>query len=132
MKKSVLILLLICSFYFSGYSQWVPINTDTTVENYGVDFLNKDTGYVVGDGYPYGMILRTEDGGLTWDSTRINGLSGLFAVSAPTDSVAYTGGQDGAVFKTTDAGQNWVAATTLPGWYNDFAAMHFIDKNTGF
>jgi photosystem II stability/assembly factor-like uncharacterized protein len=131
MKKSLFILFFNFIFFSSGHSQWIPINTDTTYSLNCVYFLNKDTGYVVGEIYPKGICLRTEDGGITWDTTYTTNTTFHMIVNAPTDSVAYFGGEDGDVNKTTDAGQTWTQLLSVHSLV-DCSDYNFLSKDTGF
>lgn len=95
----------------------------------GVYFINRDTGFCVGD---VGTIMRTLDGGDTWDvKTCVTG-SGLNAVCFPQRGVVgYAVGNSGTILKTTDAGGSW---RWLQSDYPDaMLSVHFpVDAETGY
>ena len=69
-------------------------------------------------GVPIG-VHRSNDGGSTWTKPTGAGLpTGSFATALAVDpnnsSVVYAGFQNGGLFKTVDAGENWSAVSTAP------------------
>src|ERR1041385_7027088 len=107
MKKNLVVSVSLVIFSVQVYSQWIPLNVDTTFSLNSVYFLNKDTGYVAGETYPQGIVLKTQDGGMTWDTAYTSNTTFHMTVHAPTDSVIYFGGEDGDVNKSVDSGQTW-------------------------
>ena len=107
---------------------------------YQVQFLNATTGYTVGSN---GAFLRTTDGGNSWtyltgplgplSSTNktINNLfffdvnNGWLIGDAPNASQAF-------VYKTTDGGATWTAATNVPIINTPFYGIDFITASTGY
>ncbi len=96
--------------------------------------INSDLVYTVGYGEDFGLsggVLKSEDGGLTWqvqltqENIFFNSLS---FVSAATGFVLGTDFDDSILLQTTDGGQSWTSrpfAATL----ND---LHFVSANLGF
>lgn len=81
---------------------------DAIINN--LQFLNQDQAIATGE---YGMVLRTDDGGLNWD----------YAGYLPDEFYAHTsyfhsmdegwvGGLNGFIYHTTDGGQNWEQMST--------------------
>ena len=70
----------------NAFSTWTTISLPYTVFN-SVYFISIDTGYIVGD---YGLILKTTDGGVTWN-TQISGTNGLLS------QVLFTNSQNGYI-----------------------------------
>ncbi len=107
---------------------------------YQVQFINTNVGYAVGSN---AALLKTTDGGNTW--TYINGPLGPLSSSgkaiynlfffdvnngwivgdAPNTSSAF-------VYKTTDGGMTWAAATNVPVINTPFFGIDFSDPNTGY
>ena len=89
----------------------------------GVYFLNKDTGWFCGSM----RVLRTTDGGTTFDSTGIfwGSLADVFFKDFMTGLIC----GDGVVFKSNDAGMNWYN-TNVPtgGWAHQFRKISVINK----
>ena len=83
-------------------------NLDTNL--YSVSFTEGGVGYAVGAN---GIILRTADGGLSWDDKESPVNLNLFAVTAigPNDAVAV--GEQGTVIVTADGGETWGNETNI-------------------
>ncbi|MBV6460074.1 MAG: Ycf48-like protein [Flavobacteriales bacterium] len=151
-SKVNLLLLLLAGFCLQAKAQWYMIGSrDDTIPNTGgwedVFFLNKDTGFVVGSpyiqGYTYSpsVILRTHNGGISWDTTwfyntlqiqhRFN------AIHCPNDSTCYAVGSKDKFYKTTDGGNTWTWSNinaigymgNPPAVMND---VYFMNNDTGF
>lgn len=67
----------------------------------GVDFVTPDIGYAIGEG---GMILKTVNGGVIWNSQSSGTQSDLKAVSFVNSTVGYVAGASGSVHKTVNGG----------------------------
>jgi hypothetical protein len=69
-------------------------------------FCGPDTGFVVG---ALGMVLRSVDGGATWQTQASGIASDLYSVYFADALHGYACGDDGIVIKTTDGGASWIA-----------------------
>ena len=78
-----------------------PYPTSTHLQ--GIDFINKDTGFVVG----VGEIYKTTDGGITWTEKPNDFNTVLHAVDFINDHVGYAVGGAGWLLRTEDCGENW-------------------------
>jgi len=133
-----------------AFSQWELISPNipqTNLIDYNirdVHFINQDTGFEVGNissNTTSAIILRTFDGGLNWDTTRIATIPNVdysiltvYTVDFPNnDSVGYVS-CTGEVLKTVDYGTTWIATDTQNQWLfqRHWRAMQFINKDTGF
>ncbi|HEY6161003.1 MAG TPA: YCF48-related protein [Bacteroidia bacterium] len=128
--------ILFLSIVFNCKAQWASLFSDTSYWNSQVCFLNKDTGFVASY-YEFnnaynGIVLRTLDGGSTWDTTIIPGGIMILSITFPNDTIGYCGGQDGGIYKTTDMGQNWYWYGNLPYILDDYGNIFFRNKDTGF
>ena len=96
--------------------------------------FNKDTAIAVGD---LGTVIKTTDGGASWDvqhhaggsGIELNSVNFIDALNGWAAGGAYGSGQN-VLLKTTDGGKIWIEVktdTTLP--YN---SIYFVDKDTGF
>lgn len=72
-----------------------------------------------------GFVARSFAGG----STVVNSKT-LRSVWPVTSRLVYAAGQDGSIFKTTDAGQNWTAQSS--GTTQELYAIRFRDANNGY
>jgi hypothetical protein len=94
-------------------------------------FIDSLKGWAVGE---YGAIYRTQDGGDTWNLSRIGKDTEdcLFDVFFIDDSTGWAVGESNFVWHTINGGAFWQRHPTpaLPGeWLN---AVHFTDKNHGW
>lgn len=91
-----------------------------------IQFLNADTGFVVGHDWGNGYIFKTTDGGDTWtQQTTPSPLSSIFMTS---DSTGLAAGRHGAIYRTDDGGETWVlkeSGTDL--WLGN---VYFLDATT--
>ena len=117
-------------------AQWNRISSSDTTNSYtSVWFLNKDTGFVCGNAIwsapDYSIILRTMDGGNTWDTTFFNSGPFLMSIQFINDSTGYFSGQDGYTYKTSDMGNAWIPGGScfLGG---DLSSLFFLKIDTGF
>ncbi len=107
-----------------------PVSYNSCI--FGVNALNADTVYAVGCNatYYYGLILRSFDGGQSWTTKNISNTYGFYCIEFPTESIGYTCGWNGRIYKTEDAGENWNSLAS--GSSQVFRRMCFVDENLGF
>lgn len=90
-----------------GGNTWQAGNTGTRSLLYGISMADAQKGWAVGQG---GIILRTEDGGLTWDKQESpkepEGFH-LFSVHAIDANTAWAVGEWGTRIFTDDGGKSW-------------------------
>lgn len=90
-------------------------------------------GYAVGSTSTYngdGVIIKTEDGGETWEQISEGIIPGLEAVFFTDLNTGYAGGWDDYIFKTEDGGETWTEITVNSNiWY--IIDMEFWDENNG-
>ncbi|MDW8225229.1 MAG: YCF48-related protein, partial [Bacteroidota bacterium] len=107
------LLFLIVATLPATAQQWHRITTIPTPysSNYWLDvfFLpsNPQYGWVCGFN---GMVIRTTNGGQTWQGTQIQGANQLESIHFATSQVGYTSGPDG-IWRTTDGGTTWTEVT---------------------
>ncbi len=102
-----------------------------------IDFINQDTGVVVGGGSRQENILQTFDGGVSWEERKTDLEYGdmLLDVFYADDTTVFATGRGGNVVRSQDAGYTWngVAQLISPGLrylYN--ASLYFEDAMTGW
>jgi photosystem II stability/assembly factor-like uncharacterized protein len=117
---------------------------DTYYTFTSVFFSNTQTGYVVGyvggGGYsaPFGRILQTTDGGLTWSIAVIPAyLNHVFFTTPQTGYVTgylsmVNGEFYGIILKTNDGGATWVTEYTSVTANSKFGEIYFTDSTKGF
>jgi len=96
-------------------------------------FLNADTGYITGkvkysrDINNAGILLKTTDGGVSWQSTPIQvECTDVIFVNSDTGYLATSSGP----LHTCNAGAEWQSSTTLPEGY--LKTFSFPAANTGY
>lgn len=123
----------------SGIS-WTFQNTGTIASFASIQFPgNGMTGYALGDyyrGWPmnsyFGVIMKTDDGGVTWVNQTDTRWYVFSAIHFPIDgTTGYAVGQSSLIMKTSNEGATWATLMhgTLP---NDFYAVYFTARDTGF
>lgn len=111
-----------------------------------VDFISADVGWAVG--HPHwdqarrvytGTIIKTTDGGQTWNAQPADTLATLLNVDFVDANHGWTVGTDGVILHTADGGAHWMRQTvastdefrgvafanTNQGWATSFHAVHF-------
>lgn len=90
----------------------VPVEDHAPTPLMDVLFLDEQKGFAVG---AFGMILKTRDGGNTWEPIvdRMNNIDGyhyygIERVRADDKDVLFVAGEGGTLLRSTDGGTNWV------------------------
>jgi photosystem II stability/assembly factor-like uncharacterized protein len=92
-------------------------------------FLNDDDGFLLTDAYPDTYFHTTTDGGLTWTTDTISGIS-LTNLYFSNDSVGCLVGFSGEILQTKDGGKNWHVNNMVTD--NFLLGVFFIDENRGY
>lgn len=90
----------------------------------GLFFINQNTGWFCGSGL---YVLKTTDGGSTFDSTYI-WWGYLFDMYFKDANKGLMVGEGGGIFKTTNAGLNWIQATLPIGNYGDIHKISVLQN----
>lgn len=91
----------------------------------GVSFLNADSGMVNADN----ALLRTIDGGLTWETITPTGTYFFSDIAYPAQDTAYVVGGEGLILSTYDGGNTWVEQNS--GTTNTLTDISFSSSTTG-
>lgn len=122
----------------SGGERWDPITSGTTRSLFAVEFINADTGWVAGDDdFSTSTVLRTTDGGSTWEPQALSGnvvrpIYDLDFIKVPAgDSIpGYITGGSGFTWKTWDLGESW--GSVRNNSENTFYSSCFVNRDTGW
>ncbi|MCC6864756.1 MAG: T9SS type A sorting domain-containing protein [Ignavibacteria bacterium] len=118
-------LILTCPQF--SISQWIQQTSGVSVDLYGVQILNNNTGWVCGQA---GVLLKTTNNGNNWvifNSGTTQTLSDIQFINENTGWISARIG--GKVFKTTNGGVNWVTQLQT---VQSITAIQFINSNTGW
>jgi photosystem II stability/assembly factor-like uncharacterized protein len=131
--KIILIFIynLIFSYTLLAQGGWIQQTSNTILTLNDVFFLNDNTGFI---GAEQGRILRTIDGGVTWEVQDMNIPDYFYSIHFPSNSIGYAvGGQtiiSGVIYKTINGGVSWNPLQNIPT--NSLMGTYFINDNTGF
>jgi len=131
MKKIFYIIIAISLFHQCAGAQWVQQSGGTTVTLYNIDFVDANTGWIVGTA---SKILKTTNGGLNW-VTQIPSIPlnrELNDIQMFDANTGYIGGWTNTFLKTTNGGDNWVQLTGPSVTNGSLNAISFNDVNTGW
>jgi photosystem II stability/assembly factor-like uncharacterized protein len=127
MKKILLFSIALVLSGLSSFAQWVlqnPVPQGNSLNS--VFFNNAVTGYAVGDA---GTILKTIDGGTTWDSLSSTTSLGLSSVYFTNAGTGYIVGESGLILNTVNGGITW--NEKFEGNFPLYS-VSFISSNIGF
>ncbi len=102
--------------------EWINTGFDYILVDLEFPCGQSKIGYAVGQANTYngeGIVLKTTDGGTTWQQMTAPGTLWLDAISFVDTLTGYVGGWDNYMLKTTDGGVTWsqVSFPTDPGVY---------------
>lgn len=130
-KECLILLLFSISFVQSSFSQyWMKTNVPPPFStNHWLDvyFLPSDPNYGWVCGFA-GLVIRSTDGGLSWQGTGIDSAFHLESIHFVNRNVGYCSGVEG-IYKSTDGGRTWrdiTPDTTLSYW-----GCYFATENIG-
>lgn len=132
MKKSILFVFAFLLFHQFTFGQWVLQNSGVATNLYSIQFVNSNTGWVIGAG---GIILKTSNSGQNWIQQPSNLASNrdLFGIAMLNTNTGYIVGWFSAILKTTNGGINWVVLREMPlGQGNSYNDVDFINDQTGW
>ena len=124
-----IIIVFVCSSNLFG--QWTTLNSGTTHYLSAIYFINSDTGFIGGNaGISTTTLLKTTDGGLSWNSPAISTVNSIRSICFPNSQIGFlTTNSASESFKTVDGGDNWSSINTAIFNSGD---LYFKDLDTGF
>ena len=131
LKRAFLVLLL---FVSPAFGQWHPQKSNTDARLLGLSIVNGNVVWVSGTG---GTFVRTTDGGTTWQAGTVAGAEKLdfrqvYAIDGETAYLLSIGkGNESRIYKTTDAGKNWLLEYTEQNPKAFLDCMAFWDATHG-
>ena len=107
----------------NGGRDWEEFSSVLSKANVvSINFASSRVGFAVGEG---GLILRSSDGGKSWQKQASNTKSFLYNVVSDDENTVWAVGENGTVLETTDGGVNWEHSNV--GWERsavDTDSMH--------
>ncbi len=132
----ILIQAFLLSFVLVWYAeaQWVQHPTSVAQNLYSIHFATKDIGFASGWNEYGSVVLRTSDGGSTWNQTPFDSML-IFGIHSLTDKHIFVAGYDSrygyaAILETTDGGYEW-QEKFVPECFG-FYAFAFPTPTTGY
>ncbi len=109
-------------------SGWTPVTLSTATTLNSIYFVTPDIGYVCGFN---GLILKTLDGGTTWQKSTFDSRVNFFDVYFLDENNGFITGDNGTIIYTNDGGKNW---KVLKAYIKEsiFDICFLSDKRTGF
>jgi photosystem II stability/assembly factor-like uncharacterized protein len=113
----------------NGGQNWVTLQTNDSIQFWGLQFVNSYTGYAAGS---YGHILKTTNAGTNWTLNYIIPAQNLLSyIFFRNENIGYISGS-AIIIKTTNAGANWTPLSTVFQNFEDMNQIQFIDDQTGY
>lgn len=111
----------------SSPSGWFLQEAPTAAALNNVHAFNAQMAIAAGE---FGTIIRTTDGGSTWETVPVATTEPLFGLSFVNANTGWAVGANSAVLKTTDGGMTWTQQTVSV--MTHFREVCFVDENTGW
>lgn len=115
--------------------KWAPLTSGTSNNLNGVQFLDANNGYACGDN---GTVLKTTDGGATWNAVNISTSYPVRQVSFTSTTQGWAAVGDpnnyttsGALYVTADGGTTWTPVT-WPGSSYANLSVQFFSATSGY
>jgi len=97
----------------NGGGQWIPYTIAKVSAFLKIQFSNQLTGWTVGyNPNDSGCISKTTDGGVSWSARTLISSSRINSEYWFTVDSGYVVGNNGAILKSTNVGQNWITETS--------------------
>ncbi|MBN2009801.1 T9SS type A sorting domain-containing protein [candidate division KSB1 bacterium] len=117
----------------NGGERWTieSTNLDNTGLFNTITFISADTGWIAGGSIGYfRTLLKTTDGGVTWNPA-IDPFGGdLFDISFANSRVGWAVGEKGTILNTIDGGETWNWQMNFPS--ASLNSVQFLDERTGW
>jgi photosystem II stability/assembly factor-like uncharacterized protein len=129
-QKLLILIVWLLIINMTAYSQgnWeLLVPSTTSNQMVSLYFIDEYTGWSVGE---YGTIIKTTDGGNTWNICEIDILTDLLDVHFSTESTGFVVGEDGLILKTTNGGGSWIKLDNE--FSNNLNRVKFCNEETGW
>lgn len=112
----------------NGGNNWVTVNSEPSLQLWGMYFVNSSTGFVSGS---TGRIMKTTNAGINWVTLASPTQTSLQSIHFLNENTGFISGYAIAL-KTTNQGTSWVNmnAPYISGFEN-FREIYFFNENLG-
>jgi photosystem II stability/assembly factor-like uncharacterized protein len=94
---------------------------------FNLALADTQSGYAVG---PYGIVVKTTNGGTIWQRQNLGGTSlWFYGVDAPDPNYAWACGDGGSIYATKNGGASWASQNSGVGF--DLYSLDFVDSLFG-
>ncbi len=111
--RKLIILLTLAAIPLCSNAQWVQLTSPTSEILYGVHFVNDLTGFAAGN--LNGAVLKTVDGGLSWNSIATGGSGTFYDLYFSNEQTGYAAGTSRQILMTQNSGATWVMRSSGAG-----------------
>lgn len=117
-------------FPLQGTGVWTELNPKVPRVDYiGLHFVNKDTGWAVGD---LGALIKTTDGGNGWEVKETNTTTPILKVRSYNGQVVIASGYDGLILRSTDGGESFTQVISGVGNGFDLWGLEMVNDTLGW
>ena len=114
----------------TGTGIWTELNPKIPRVTYaGINFVNKDTGWAVGD---LGTIIKTTDGGGSWRMIETNTVSPILKIRSINGQTVIASGYDGLILRSTDGGETFSQVMSGLGEGFDLWGLELVNDTLGW
>ena len=125
-------------FSFTGYAEdWTSLGEPSPDPLRDIYFVNEYIGWTVGGSFigfprfPSSVILKTSDGGVTWETQDAPTDAQLQAVTFYNSSLGWIAG-DGIILHTVDGGDNWITQPIPSSAVIHYSDIAYYNRTTLF
>ena len=114
-------------FPLQGTGVWTELNPKVPRVDYlGIQFVNKDTGWAVGD---LGTLIKSTDGGQSWTVSETNTTTPILKVRSYNGQVVIASGFGGLILRSADGGETFTQVAS--GVTGDLWGLQMINDTLG-
>ena len=115
-------------FPLNSTGVWTELNPKVPRVDYlGIHFINKDTGWAVGD---LGSLIKTTDGAISWTVSQTNTTTPILKVRSFDGQLVIASGFNGLILRSSDGGETFTQITS--GVTGDLWGLEMLNDTVGW